>query len=199
MANNFLRLCSSLILIPVFLTSCVIPQGGSPLEELLDNSGEEGAYKIKANDVLHVEVWGEPKLSGDLAVRDDGKVTMQLINDVNVAGFTAPQVAKAISDKLSKFVPSAYVAVSVVQSAPTRYFLVGKFARPGQYTSAGKITLLQAIATGGGFAPFANENYVTLIRKTAEGEIRYHLDYNRMIDNLEPNPFIKEGDTIVVR
>lgn len=171
---------------------------GRPLKELMV-SAEPGTYVVQAGDTLLVNVWGEQRLSGEVFVREDGNFTLPLIDDVKAVGLTPRIIANDITTRLRKFVPAASVSVSVVQTAPVRYFLSGQFNKPGEYRTDKKITLLQAVATGGGFAPFADESTVTLIRRTADGELRYSLDYNRVIDGREPNPELKNGDILAVQ
>jgi polysaccharide export outer membrane protein len=170
----------------------------SPLDELKATE-EQGKYQVKTGDTLTVAVWGEPRLSGEVFVREDGNFSMALVEDVFVEGKTTKEVAAEVQSRLEKFVPGASVSVSVAQSAPIRYFLSGQFNKPGEYRSDRRITVLQAIATGGGFAPFARESAITLIRRTATGEKRYALDYGRVIDGSQPNPELKNGDIIAVK
>jgi polysaccharide export outer membrane protein len=146
-----------------------------------------------------VKVWGEPRLSGEVFVREDGKFTMPLINDVSAKGKTLEQISGDLTNRLKEFIPAVSVSTNVRQAAPTRYYLSGQFNKPGEYRSTSNITLLQAIATGGGFAPFADESSVMLIRKTTEGELRYRLDYNLVVEGNEPNPKLKDGDIIAVK
>lgn len=169
-----------------------------PLAELADKA-DPGQYTVQSGDVLTVNVWGEPRLSGEVTVREDGAFTMQLIDEVKAVGFTPKQIGADITARLQKFIPSVSVSVSVRTTAPIRYFLSGQFTKPGEYRSDKRITLLQAVATGGGFAPFADEGSVTLIRRGAQGEIRYTLDYNRVIDGRQPNPELKNGDIVAVK
>ncbi len=180
-----------------FLFSACAPSG-RPLKELM-TSNEPGAYVVQSGDTLMVNVWGDPRLSGEVFVREDGNFTLPLIDDVSATGKNPKQIAEDVQTRLRKFIPAASVSISVVQTAPIRYFLSGSFNKPGEFRSDKKITLLQAVATGGGFAPFADESNVTLIRRTADGEFRYTLDYNRVIDGREPNPELKNGDIIAIK
>jgi polysaccharide export outer membrane protein len=123
---------------------------------------------------------------------------MPLINDVPAEGNSLEELAKEIERRLAKYVPAASVAVSVSRSAPIRYYLSGAFQRPGEYRSDSRITLLQAIATGGDFQPFANRGAIVLLRKVGDGERRYVLDYSKVIAGKEPNPQIQDGDLISV-
>ena len=181
----------------VLLSGC--GAGGRPLAELTAQQ-EAGQYVVQSGDTLAVNVWGEPRLSGEVFVREDGNFTLQLIDDVQAVGKTPKQISVEVTERLQKFIPAASVSISVQQTAPIRYFLSGQFNKPGEYRSDKKITLLQAVATGGGFAPFADESSITLIRRTADSkELRYALDYNRVIDGREPNPELKNGDIVAVK
>jgi polysaccharide export outer membrane protein len=179
------------------LSGCAFGGKGRSLNELDAPEGQQ-EYLIRKGDTLAIKVWGESRLSGKVFVRDDGHFTMELINDVAGAGKTLPEVTEDVTTRLAEFVPGASVTISVARSAPIRFYLSGAFSSPGEYSSEGSITLLQAIATGGGFAPFADESNVVLIRKSAQ-QLRYTLDYNRVVDGKEPNPELRDGDVIVVR
>lgn len=170
-----------------------------PTDELKGSPEAAGEYVAKPGDVLMVNVWGEPRLSGEVYVREDGRFTLPLIDDVPAEGKTLKQIAQEATARLKDFVPTASLTVSVVQSAPIRYYLSGQFGKPGEYRSDAAISFLQAIATGGGFAPFADESSIVLIRRGAQGEMRYELDYNRVVEGKEPNPVLKNGDIIAVK
>jgi polysaccharide export outer membrane protein len=186
-----------LLAVSVLLISSCSPKG-RPLSELAAHVAG-GQYVVQSGDTLMVNVWGEQRLSGEVFVREDGNFTMPLIDDVKATGLTPKQISEDVTVRLKKFVPAASVAISVVQTAPTRYFLSGQFNKPGEYRSDKKITFLQAVATGSGFAPFADESSITLIRRTPDGELRYTLDYNQVIDGRQPNPELKNGDIIAVK
>jgi polysaccharide export outer membrane protein len=181
-----------------FVVSCSPSKDVRPLDELVTSRSAAGDYVVSSGDVLLVKVWGEPKLSGEVYVREDGKFTLPLIEDTPAEGKTLKQISEDVTKRLREYIPAAALTISVLQTAPIRYYLSGQFVKPGEYRSEGKITLLQAIATGGGFAPFADESTVMLIRQGAEGEIRFELDYNRVVSGNEPNPQLKNGDVISV-
>lgn len=180
------------------LIGCIGGVSSRPLDELESATGKAPDYRIRSGDTLNIQVWGEPEVSGEVFVRDDGKVSVKLIKEVHAQGLTIDEFTRQITEDLKRFIPAASVVVSVVQSAPVKYFLLGAFQRPGEHRSEGSVTFLQAIATGGGFAPFANPGRVTLIRKSPEGEKRYVLDYNDVIAGKEPNPQLQSGDVLAV-
>ena len=71
--------------------------------------------------------------------------------------------------------------------------------KSGEYRTDKRVTLLQAIATGGGFAPFADESNIMLIRKSTNGEKRYQFDYSELVQGEQPNPILRSGDIISIR
>lgn len=180
------------------LASCG-PRNLRPLDELKTATTSDAEYLVQGGDTLNVNVWGEPKLSGPVVVREDGRFTLPLVEDVPAEGKTVKQLTAEVTKKLTAFIPAASVTISVSQTAPIRYYLSGQFVKPGEFRSERKITLLQAIATGGGFAPFADESELMIIRKSANGDLRYRFDYNRVVDGREPNPELKNGDVVSVK
>ena len=196
MTQRFRNLLIIGLMASSLLACSTLPKGRS-LKELAP-AASEGSYVVAEGDTLNVEVWGEPKLSGEVFVRDDGRFTLPLVKDVEGAGKTLEELTKVVTEEFSKFVPAASVSISVLQSAPVRYYLSGAFSKPGEYRSDRRISLLQAIASGGGFAPFADDSKIILIRKSPSGELRYRLDYSLVVGGKEPNPELKDGDIIAV-
>ncbi len=189
------------LLVGVAVLFGVVSCGPSNIRSLseLSSLSEKGEYTIQGGDTLVVSVWGEPRLSGPVVVREDGRFTLPLIEDVEAEGLTVKQLTVVVTKKLVEFIPAASVSISVGQSAPIRYYLSGQLVKPGEFRSDRRISLLQAIATAGGFAPFANESEIMLIRKSVKGDLRYRFDYNRVVDGREPNPELKNGDVISVK
>src|SRR5262249_5853074 len=71
-------------------------------------------YVIGAGDTLQVSVWKEPDVTvPSVVVRPDGKITVPLIKEVEVAGMTPPQVEKLITAGLAKYITDANVTVVV--------------------------------------------------------------------------------------
>jgi len=180
------------------VSGCINSGGTSPLSELAESDHIGAEYKVRKGDSLSIEVWGEPKLSSEVFVREDGRLTLPLIKDVPAEGLTLERLGFVIEKMLQEFVPAASVTVSVAQQAPIKYYLLGAVTQPGEFRSAGQITFLQALATGGSFAPFADRSSIILIRTTDSGEVRYRLNYDKVLSGQEPNPRLMEGDIITV-
>lgn len=174
---------------------------GRALNELTVEALSEDVFRIRRGDLIDVQVWGEPRMSGSLTVRNDGRATLPLVGDVMVAGKTIEEAVTDMEAAVGEFVTAPSITVAVNQRAPVAYYLSGNFQRAGEYRSDKDIKLLQAIATGGGFAPFADQSNITLIRQSPDGlkDLRYKLNYNKVVDGKQPNPVLQDGDTITVQ
>ena len=112
--KKFARALGVALLAILFVVSALAcrPHGQS-LNELTAPQDAAAAYRARGGDTLNVEVWGEQRLSGERMIRDDGMLTMPLINEVPAGGKTLDQISKEVSQKLAAFIPGASVSVSV--------------------------------------------------------------------------------------
>jgi len=157
-------------------------------------------YEIGPQDVLNVNVWKENELSGQVAVRPDGKISLPLLNDIQAAGSTPTQLGKMITEKLKQYVTDPRVTVTVVQMNSRRIFLMGEVARAGALPMLPNMTLMQALASAGGFSPYANLKKMYLLRVENGKQTKIPINYKALISGSAPeqNIALKPGDTIVV-
>jgi polysaccharide export outer membrane protein len=172
------------------------PSKGTP-------SGE--AYVIEPGDHLEVFVWKESDLTRDVIVRKDGKISLPLVDEVQAAGLTPLDLKKVITGKLGEYLSDPRVSVIVKFPTETasqkqfKVYVLGNVARPGNYETTHKITVLQAIALAGGLNEWASSKFIVI---SGEGgkETRKVIHYKDVIagESLEENTTLKSGDTIVV-
>jgi|SRR5690242_17947396 len=157
-------------------------------------------YVIGSEDVLDISVWKEPDLSRTVPVRPDGKISLPLLNDVQAAGLTPPQLAAAITTSLNKFVTTPQVTVIVTQINSQRVYLLGEVTRPGAYTLIPGMTFLQALSNAGGFTSYANPKKIYLLREENGKQQKLFFNYKEVIEGkrTDQNVLLKTGDTIVV-
>ena len=86
-------------------------------------------YKIGPEDILKIMVWREPELSGTLAVRPDGRITLPLVGEVEAGGLTPEALKDKVTEAYSKVVNKPEVMVSLVQVGSKKYYLVGEVNR----------------------------------------------------------------------
>jgi len=174
--------------------------GNPPAESQSQPSPENNSiYVIGADDTLHISVWKEPDLSATLPVRNDGKISMPLLNDVQAAGLTPMQLAAAITDKLKKYIADPRVTVVVTAMNSQRVFVMGEVLHSGAMPMLPGMTVLQALSSAG-FTQFANTKKIYVLRTENGKQNKMPFNYNRVVkgDNMEQNVVLKPGDTIVV-
>lgn len=135
-------------------------------------------YVIGVGDLLSVQVWDNDKISTRARVRSDGRISIPLINDVDVAGKTPAQLAREVEHDLKQgnFVLSPRVNVVVEESRPITVPVLGNVAHPGNYTLEPGAGLAVAIASAGGLNDFAHQDRVFVVRRTpAPVRIRFSM------------------------
>jgi polysaccharide export outer membrane protein len=157
-------------------------------------------FVIGPNDVLTVVFWRDKDMSGDVAVRPDGKISLPLLNDVQAAGLTPEQLRQALTAAAAKYVEDPSITVVVKEINSRRVFITGQVARPGPYALTGPTTVLQLISMAGGVAEYAHSKNITIMRTENGRPISFRFNYKEVINrkNLKQNIELKPGDTIVV-
>jgi polysaccharide export outer membrane protein len=155
------------------------------------------SYVIGPDDVLAINVWKEPELTGSIPVRADGMISLPLLNDVQAAGLTPMQLSASLTDKLKKYVADPRVNVTVTAMNSQRIYVTGEVTRPGTMTLLPGMTVLQALASAG-FTPFANTKAIYILRSENSKQTRIPVNYKKLIRGQEAGPELKPGDTIVV-
>lgn len=161
---------------------------------------ESSPYLIGPTDILNIYVWKEPDLTQDVTVLPDGKITFPLIGEIQAEGQTVTELKKAITEKLQGYVTAPEVTVVVRQINSRRIYTLGKLNSPGPYSLAPGMTVLQSLSTAGGFAEWADDKNILVIRREGVEEIQYRFNYKEFISgkNLKQNIPLKPNDTIVV-
>jgi polysaccharide export outer membrane protein len=156
-------------------------------------------YRIGPEDVLHVDVWGNPELTRDAIVRPDGMISLPLIQDVKAEGLTAADLSGRIQRKLLSFIKNPEVAVIVTQINAPKMFVIGQVTRPGTYPLRGDVSVLQALSLAGGFTPFASPKKIKVISKKGGKQEVHKVNYYDIIGkDKKADYYLKPGDTVVV-
>jgi polysaccharide export outer membrane protein len=163
------------------------------------SSGSADNYRMRTNDVLSLNVFGHPDLSGALTVREDGTVRLPLINElVKVGGSTLGEVETRVRLLLGKdYIRDPRVQLNIYQYATVKIYVGGRVMRAGEFTQAANkpITLAQAIVKAGGKTNLGNLRKVYLKRG---GRVTTH-DVESMMRNPDTDRIIlQDGDIIDV-
>lgn len=196
-----IALCSALPICAQETTSKLQPSDPPAAVETAKKAATaDPNFVIGSQDVLDISIWKEPDLSRTVPVRPDGKISLPLLNDVQAAGLTPPQLAAQITTSLNKFVTSPQVTVIVTQINSQRFYLLGEVARPGAYALIPGMTVLQAISNAGGLTLYANSKKVYLLREENGKQQKLPFNYKDVVagKRTDQNVVLQTGDTIVV-
>ncbi len=158
-------------------------------------------YVIGIGDGLDINVWKEGELSKTVAVRPDGMITLPLIGEIKAVGLTPNQLQEQLTTSLSKVLSDPQVTVIVVGVNSLSYNIMGNVAKPGYYPLNRPITILDAIALGGGFRDFAKEKKIYILRTSPDGkQQKIFFNYKQVIkgQNMAQNILLQPRDTLVV-
>jgi polysaccharide export outer membrane protein len=159
----------------------------------------EEFYVIGAGDVLNINVWKEPSLTGTVKVRPDGFITLPLINEVQVVGMTTSQLRKVLEKKYKEFTVDPFVTVRLEAIASSEVFLVGQVNHPGALPLNGNETLLQILTRAGGLTIFADRGNIRVVRRDGDKVTEYISDYDGIIKgDLKQDILLRPGDRIIV-
>jgi polysaccharide export outer membrane protein len=115
------------------------------------------AYRVGAGDVLEVDVYDDPDLSGLVTIQYAGEISFPLLGDVPVEGMTVKQVQEKLTQLLAKdYLVDPQVMVRVKEHRSQWVTVVGEVARPGKYYLQGTKTLLDLLTEAGGFTTEAS-------------------------------------------
>jgi len=163
--------------------------------------GEVEEYKIGVPDLLLIHVWKQAEISGEVVVRPDGKISLPLLQDVQAEGLTPDQLRQDIAEQLAEYIVAPQVNVAVKEMRSNTASIVGGgVARSGGVPLMRNTRVLDAIATMGGFTPFAKKGDILVLREGEAGQVEYRFDYDSFIAGKSPNSnmLLEPGDTIVV-
>jgi polysaccharide biosynthesis/export protein len=158
-------------------------------------------FVIGVGDILTVTFWRDQRLSGDVLVRPDGKISLPLLNDLPAAGRTPEELAATLGQAAAKFITESDVTVTVKEVHSRRVFVVGEVTTPGAITLTGEMNVLQAIAVAGGLHEYADRKNIVVLRTERGQEKRLTFNYDDVLKgkNLKQNILLQPGDTVVVR
>jgi polysaccharide export outer membrane protein len=157
-------------------------------------------YRIGAQDLLEISVFGIDQLSSTVRVNSNGQISLPLIGGVLAGGKTIPELETEIGNKLKNgYVQDPQVTVFVKEFTSQRVTLEGALNKPGIYPLTGKTTLLQAIAMAQGVDEDRADLKGVLIFRQIDGKRAGAVfDLAQVRTGVMPDPQVYGDDVIVV-
>jgi polysaccharide export outer membrane protein len=157
-------------------------------------------YRIAEEDILKVNVWGEPELRDiQMQVTPDGKVNLPYLGDLMVVGLTQVQLTKIIAQKFedAQILLDPKIQVSILGLHRPRMRVFGEVSRPGDIEFKDGDRILDALAQAGSYTQNALLEKATLTHKGADSTIP--IDLRKMLHgDLKQNYPLQKGDSLYI-
>ena len=165
----------------------------------LSRSSKPAPYFIQPGDQLDIKFFYNPELNETVTVRPDGKISLQLLDEVQAAGLKPSQLDKVLTERYAYELKKPVIAVIVKSFRGQRIYVGGEVNRQGLIMLAGNMTPLQAVLNSGGFKETASPESAIIIRKGSGNEpvpIAMNLD-DAMQGKTGSADFLLQPDDIV--
>jgi polysaccharide export outer membrane protein len=192
--STALRMPSTLWM-PTNHTPAVTPPVGTPPPPATGVVGRTSPYRLRAGDPVVVNL--RDILPRDETIEDiideTGAINLPLIGRVVAAGRTTSELENEVQ---KRYIDEQYfkkITVNVVMPSQS-YYVRGEVKAPGRFPLVTGVTMMQAIATAGGYTDWADPKKVKVMRGDKV------MEYNaRDLEKLpEKDPDVEPGDVIVV-
>jgi polysaccharide biosynthesis/export protein len=93
----------------------------------------EGEFTFGVGDSVAILVQNNTDLSGTFVIRMDGKVTLNVVGDMLVAGLTAEQVKRKLEAKVAVYMKDPAITVAPVAIVSKKYYIAASNPLTGGY------------------------------------------------------------------
>lgn len=171
LAQFFLMSLAAVILLAACQTAGVAVSNETG-EELRARQVTE--YRLGTGDQVRIIVFGEEQLSGEFVVDGTGAISLPLIGEIHAAGTSLRELQRAIETSLRDgYLNDPRVSAEVLNYRP--YYILGEVGQAGEYPYSDGLTVLNAVATAGGFTYRANSRIVYIKRSDSANEEQFPL------------------------
>ncbi|WP_141329055.1 exopolysaccharide export protein EpsY [Myxococcus sp. AB025B] len=161
----------------------------------------DASYRIAAGDLLNIRVWNQESLTTQARVRDDGRISLLFLDDVEAAGHSPAMLSQQIQTRLKDYINHPVVTVALEMPRPIKVTMVGEVNRIGPLEIEVGASLLQALAGAGGFTEYAHKDRIFVMRQDdGQAPVRIRFRYQDLIhaEGRAPSFRLRPGDVVVV-
>jgi len=157
-------------------------------------------YLLGPGDVVAVQVWGEPDLSGEHTIGPDGVLALTLIGPQRVASLNRTQATDMLRQALARYYQDPSVNLQVRQYRNNRVFVLGRVENPGVVPLEGRGTLLEVITRAGSIPTAGTPSPLAKCTVIRGRDQIIHIDLEALLHggNLSLNIDMANGDVVYI-
>ena len=124
------------------------------------------SYTLQPGDLLEIQVFREETMDRTLRISGRGSITFPLVGAVQVAGLSLQEAEQRLEEKLTTYLKNPQVSMLVKEYGNKTVYVLGQVQKPAaiQIPPEKSLTVLEAIASVGGFTDIANTSKVRVLR-----------------------------------
>jgi polysaccharide export outer membrane protein len=164
---------------------------------------KEWNYLLGPGDTVNVFVWGNPEVSGSFPIRPDGKMTMNLVEDLPASGKTPTQLAREIEKNLARYIQDPIVTVIVAGGTgpySQQIRVLGEATKPQTLTYRENMSLIDVMISVGGITDFAAGNKASILRVTDGKPQQFSVRLEDLLKagDISANVEMMPGDILII-
>lgn len=128
-------------------------------------------YRLGFGDVIEMKFFDNDRFNREMIIRPDGRITLEKIGDILVAGLTTQQVDSVITECYKDILKIPDVTIFLKYFSNHKVYVLGEVNHAGSYKIEKGMSVVHAIAVAGGLKRKANKKSILLIRKNKHGKI----------------------------
>lgn len=190
------------VLLAGLLTACANNPVYPPAPAMAAASSD-WTYLLGPGDAVSVFVWGNPEVSGGFPIRPDGKMTMNLVEDLQASGKTPSQLARDIEKSLARYIQDPIVTVSVsggVGPFSQQIRVLGEAAKPQALSYRENMSLVDLMIAVGGITDFAAGNRASILRVVDGKPQQFGVRLEDLLKggDISANVEVRPGDVLII-
>jgi len=165
---------------------------------LLEGPVDPDLYILGPGDVFRIQARGPSALELTPRVDPEGWLLLGEFGSVQVGGLTLAEGRDRIRQHLTSYLRNTQVDIWLREIRQFKIYVLGQVASPGAYPATAATRASEVILLAGGLADDASMRTIRILRRGSDAEIQVDLAAFRFAGDLEANPFLADGDRILV-
>jgi polysaccharide export outer membrane protein len=168
--------------------------------DIVEKRNPQEEYKVAPPDVLKVEFLKEQNLTREVRIRQDGYITLPLVEDVEVVGLTTVKIRDKLESLYTEYHKDPQILVTVTGYNSKYVYVYGEVGRQGRVAYTGAQTVSGIIGTVGGVTRRAATSRVKVIRGDKDEPEVFKVDLDRLLleGELLQDVSLAENDVVYV-
>jgi polysaccharide export outer membrane protein len=160
----------------------------------------EQGFILGVGDEVKVTVWKQDDLNRVLRIDPSGKVFYPLVGEIDVAGLSAEELRKIITEGLSDYIDNPQVNVDMISFRSRKIYVLGEVKKPGILVMEDSMNIMDALLHSGGPTLQADQKKIILIRSYPEQIELQAIDLKSLFDTGDKDQMValQENDIIYV-